>query len=213
MNQTNEFDIIERGKPRHISAYSLRDRIVQRCLCDYCLTPILSKSLIYDCGATIKNKGTRFAKRRTAIQLNKYFKKYGSKGYCLTIDIHHYFENIDIDLLLQKIKKVIKDEDLFFLIKDILKDNKNGLGLGSQISQICALFFLSDLDHFIKEKLHIKLYNRYMDDLCLIHNDKKYLYKCFSEITKKIHELNLHLNPVKSKVHLLTNGFSFLKVR
>ncbi len=31
-------------------------------------------------------------------------------------------------------------------------------------SQILAVYYLNDLDHFIKEKLRIKSYVRYMDD-------------------------------------------------
>ena len=41
-----EFTIKERGKERHIRSVNIRERIVQRCLCDYCLVPALSKSLI-----------------------------------------------------------------------------------------------------------------------------------------------------------------------
>ena len=38
-----------------------------------------------------------------------------------------------------------------------------GLPIGNMSSQILAIFYLNDLDHFIKEKLHIKYYIRYMD--------------------------------------------------
>jgi len=210
---THEFDIIERGKPRHISAYRLKDRIVQRCLCDYCLTPLLSKSLIFDCGATLKKKGIYFQKRRTAIHLNKYFEEHKNNGYVLTIDIHHYFESINHEILLSFIKPYVNDPELYKVVEMCIYDNKKGLGLGSQVSQICALFYLNKIDHFIKEKLHIKYYGRYMDDLYLIHEDKKYLYKCFTAISKKIKELGLYLNQNKSKVHSLSNGFVFLKVR
>ena len=35
-----EFDIIERGKERHIKSVHISERVVQRCLCDYSLVPI-----------------------------------------------------------------------------------------------------------------------------------------------------------------------------
>lgn len=54
-------------------------------------------------------------------------------------------------------------------------DGEVGLGLGSQISQIMELLVLNDLDHYIKERLKIKYYIRYMDDFILIHPDKEYL--------------------------------------
>lgn len=45
-----------------------------------------------------------------------------------------------------------------------------------------ALLYLNNLDHFIKEKLGIKYYGRYMDDFFLIHEDKAYLQYCRAEI-------------------------------
>ena len=38
---------------------------------------------------------------------------------------------------------------------------EKSLGLGSEVSQICAVFFPNKVDHFIKEKLRIKYYGRY----------------------------------------------------
>lgn len=43
-----EFDIMERGKPRHIKSVHISERIVQKCLCDYSLTPLIKRYFIYD---------------------------------------------------------------------------------------------------------------------------------------------------------------------
>lgn len=59
-----EFNIIERGKPRHIQSVHISERVVQRCLCDYSLVPILKRSFIYDNGACIKLRGIDFALNR-----------------------------------------------------------------------------------------------------------------------------------------------------
>jgi len=55
---------------------------------------------------------------------------------------------------------------------------ERSLGLGSQTSQLFALLTLNEVDHFIKETLHIKYYGRYMDDLYLMHGDSQYLAQC-----------------------------------
>lgn len=68
----------------------------------------------------------------------------------------------------------VKAADMVCRVIDSFEGEK-GLGLGSQISQIMELLVLNDLDHFIKERLHIKHYIRYMDDFILIHSDKCYL--------------------------------------
>lgn len=213
-DRLKEFDIIERGKPRHIQAHTLKDRIVQKCFCDFYLTPILKNQLVYDCGATLQGKGITFSQNRVDTHLHKYYRKYGKDGYCLSLDIHHYFDNISHKILKEKIRTKIEDDELYKLICELIDLFKGdyGLGLGSQISQICALIYLSDIDHFIKEKLKIKYYGRYMDDIYLIHNDKKYLYYCLKEIKKRLHNLELTLNS-KTKIHKLTNGFIFTKIK
>lgn len=77
---------------------------------------------------------------------------------------------------------------------------EKSLGLGSQTSQLFALLTLNEVDHFIKEELHIKYYGRYMDDLYLLHNDKKYLTKCKIAIEKKLKEIGLTMNQKKTMI-------------
>lgn len=62
------------------------------------------------------------------------------------------------------------------------------------MSQIDALMLASPLDHFIKEKLHIKYYGRYMDDFYLIHHDMDYLKYCKKEIEKMYNKMGLILS-------------------
>ena len=40
-----EFDLYERGHARHIKAMHFRERVVQRCICDEILIPVLTRSL------------------------------------------------------------------------------------------------------------------------------------------------------------------------
>jgi len=46
-----EFDLMERGKLRHIKSVAISERVVQRCLCDYALVPMIGRTFIYDNGA------------------------------------------------------------------------------------------------------------------------------------------------------------------
>lgn len=88
------------------------------------------------------------------------------------------------------------------------------MGLGSQATQLIQLAVLDDLDHYIKEVLHIKNYVRYMDDFILLHPNKEYLQYCKKKIDERIHTLGLklsekktHLFPITQPIHFL--GFSF----
>ena len=179
-----EFDLLERGKLRHIKSVSARERGVQRCICDYCLVPLLSRSFIYDNGASLKNKGYTFSIRRTETHLHKYYHHhFNNNGYVLLFDFSKFFDTIQHDICFNIINNAISDQDLQNVAKDFINAFGDiGLGLGSQISQILALASVNSLDHFIKEKLHIKYYGRYMDDGYLIHQDKKYLQYCLNEI-------------------------------
>lgn len=209
-----EFDIHERGKIRHIRSVHISERVVQKCLCDNVLVPLFSRSLIYDNGASIKNKGIHFAMKRLKTHLNKFYNENKSyEGYALVIDFSKYFDNILHDKLFEIQKKNFTDKRLFELYKSFITvfgDNKS-LGLGSQVSQISAISYPNKLDHYCKEVLKIKYYGRYMDDTYLIHKDKKYLEYCLTKITEICSELGIKINQKKTKIVSLYDGFWFLK--
>ena len=86
-------------------------------------------------------------------------------------------------------------------------------GVGSQISQTAALMLPNKLDHFIKEKLGIKGYARYMDDGYLIHPSKEYLKECLTRMKEVCDSLGIILNTKKTKIKKLSDGFKFLQIR
>jgi hypothetical protein len=209
-----EFTLRERGKIRHIRSVHISERVVQKCLCNQVLVPILSNSLIYDNGASIKGKGVHFAIKRFIAHLSRFYREnnYSNKGYALLIDFSKFFDNIDHNVLFELLRKKIKDErviDLTMKFVKVFGDGKS-LGLGSQVSQILAIFDPNDLDHAIK-KLGIKYYGRYMDDLYLIHSDKEYLKYCFGEIKKMCDNLKIIINTKKTRIVKLEQGVEFLK--
>lgn len=205
-------------KKREIHATYYEDRVLQHCLCDVVLEPHLSKRLIYDNAACQKHKGTHFAMRRLQQFLCHYYKHYGSRGYVLKCDIKKYFANIDHDVLKYKLQKVFDDEDLLELLFQLIDSYKvdsqsRGLPLGNQTSQWFAIFYLDQVDRFIKEELRIKYYTRYMDDFILIHPDKKYLKYCLEEIHKVVsQDLKLTLNN-KTQLFPLKEGIEYLGFR
>ena len=207
-----EFDLIERGKKRHIKSVHISERVVQRCICDYSLVPLLSNSFIYDNGASLKGKGIDFSRNRIVKHLTRYARTKGNNGYVLTFDFSKYFDFINHDQLKRIIHKYRLDErleKLTFYFIDCFGDI--GLGLGSQVSQISALAFPNEIDHYIKEKLHIKYYGRYMDDGYLIHESKEYLTYCLKEIKRLCTKLGIKLNDKKTQITRLDKGFIFLK--
>lgn len=113
---------------------------------------------------------------------------------------------------LDRLKEKLKKLDLEPVVYDLLCtyiDSTDGLPLGYQTSQLFALLFLDEFDHFVKERLCIRWYGRYMDDFFLIHPDKEYLQFCLKEIRAFMASLGLELNE-KTQIFPLRNGIDFL---
>jgi hypothetical protein len=209
-----EFNIMERGRIRHIKSVHISERIVQKCLCDQVLVPVLSLSLIYDNGASLKGKGLHFAIRRLIKHLIKYYRHYKTnEGYCLSVDFSKYFDSIPHDVLFAAFKKNIKDPRLMKLLYDFITPFGNGisLGLGSQVSQISAIFHASPIDHRMKDKRGVKYYGRYMDDLYILHPSKKYLIECLEDMKNVCMALGITINKRKTRIAKLKDGVHFLK--
>lgn len=209
-----EFEICERGKQRHIRSCTVRDRNVQRCLCDFSLVPAVSRSFIYDNGASMKDKGYSFSVRRIKKHLRRYFRRHGNHGYILLFDFKKFFDSVDHENLRKIIFNTYRDERMRRIVMMIVESfGERGLGLGSQVSQVLALASADELDHFVKEKLRIQWYGRYMDDGYLIHESKEYLQYCLDEIIKVCEKLGITVNRKKTKIMRIDKGFTYLKIR
>lgn len=196
-----EFDLWDRGKMRHIRSIHISERVVQRTLCDKVVNPTLKPSFIYDNGASTENKGIDFALNRLTCHLQRHYRKHGQDGYVLLFDFSNYFANAQHWPVSRELAKRIHDVRIRALANECL-DNFGpvGYGLGSQISQTAALMLPNKLDHFIKEKLGIKGYARYMDDGYLIHTSKEYLQKCLVQMQEVCASLGIILNTKKTKI-------------
>lgn len=80
------FDLMERGKLRHIRSVHIAERVVQRCLCDNALVPLFSAAFVYDNAASLKGKGIDFAMDRLTCHLQRYYRKHGTDGWALVFD-------------------------------------------------------------------------------------------------------------------------------
>ena len=127
------------------------------------------------------------------------------------MDIAKYFDNINKNILLKIIERKIKDKDVLWLIKEILYSQKRekGLEIGNYTSQMFANIYLNEIDQFIKHKLHIKYYVRYMDDFLLFDDSKEKLKIFLTQIENFCkNELILELKP--PVLGNCKNGDSFL---
>lgn len=211
-----KFDICERGKIRHIQSVGIKERVLQKCLCDNYLVPMLSKNIIYDNSACQKGKGYHFAVNRIKRHLVDYFRKYNTnEGYVLRFDFSKYFDNISHSMLKATLKEVLLDNDLYNLTCKLIDDfdGDYGIGLGSQISQICALWYPRELDNKLISVKGAHSYSRYMDDGIIISNNYDTLVKCKNIIENICDKLEIKINSKKTIITKLSKGFTFIKAR
>lgn len=212
ISKYQQFYITE-PKKREIIATRIKDRQLQNSLCRNGFLDELTRSFIYDNCACQPNKGITFAGKRFKEHLHCFYRKHSLDGWVLKCDVHHFFASINHDIAKMAVAKRLSDSEMINQVYKIIDSYGDiGLGLGSQISQYIALAILDDLDHFIKEKLHIKHYIRYMDDFILIHESKAHLQYCRTEIGRFLSTLKLALNS-KTALFPLRQGVTFLKWR
>lgn len=210
----HQFSIIERGVQRQIHSLHVYDRAVQKLFCNYALKPVVYPHLIFDNSASQENKGTDFALRRLKEHLRWHLARYGKTGAIAVLDYSKFFSTVPHDRAIQLITQDQTDERICVYISSFVTDygGTQGLGLGAENSQLCAILYPTALDKFIKERLHIHCYGRYMDDSYIIHPDAAYVRYCVKQITLFAAALGITINQCKSKIHnLRTDDFTFLK--
>ncbi len=218
--------IIRDPKTRTIHASIFRDRIIHHAIVNI-LEPIFEKIFIYDSFASRKNKGTHNAVIRfksfvrkvssNGSLIKKSYSNNSIKGYVLKADIKHYFDSIDHEVLIEILRKKIKDEDLIWLIRKVLEnfelEKGKGLPLGNYTSQFFANVYLNELDYYIKHILKAKYYIRYVDDFVILHKNKKRLEYLLKHINNFLPCLKIKLHEDKTKILPLRNGITFLGYR
>ncbi|MSR59927.1 MAG: RNA-dependent DNA polymerase [Planctomycetaceae bacterium] len=213
-------------KERLISAAPYRDRIVHHALTSL-LDPIYEPAFIHDSYACRQGKGTHAAVARCQ-EFARHF------AYVLKADIRKFFPSMDHEILKSSITRKIKDPDVLRLVAQIIDhsnpqepvshwfpgddlftpgERRRGIPIGNQTSQFFANVYLDPLDHFVKERLRIKGYVRYVDDFLLFADDKRTLANAREEIAAFLGKLRLRLHPKKNVVFPVTEGIRFLGYR
>lgn len=152
------------------------DQIIQWAVIQI-IQPILMKGMYqYNCGSVPKRGGLAAKKYIEKIQKRRNAK------YVLKIDIRKFFPSVSHNKLKSLLAKKIKDKKVLNLLFAIIDNGEKGLPIGYYTSQWLSNFYLQEVDHFIKEKLHIKYYVRYVDDMVFIDSNKRKLHKSLKEL-------------------------------
>lgn len=204
-----EFYVSE-PKLRKIEKAKYIDRIVHRWVVDSFLKNTFCKTFIKTSYACISDKGMHVACLDVQEAMKKCSRTWG-EYYIIKTDVAKYFNSIDKDILLEILKRKIKDKKLLLLIQEILykQPRKKGLEIGNYTSQTFANIYLNEFDYFVKHNLHIKYYFRYMDDSVSFVKTKKEAKLFLQKMQEFLKEkLQLELNQ-KTQIFKSSQGVNF----
>lgn len=162
------------GKDREIfKPQFFPDQIIHWSLMLQLQSPIMRGMYAWSCGS-IPGRGVHYAKKHIERIIRQDRK---NTKYCLKMDISKFYPSINKVLLKKSFRRLIKDNEVLWLIDTIIDSTDEGIPIGNYTSQWFANWYLQDLDHYIKEVLHVKYYYRYIDDMVLFGRNKKELHK------------------------------------
>ena len=216
------FTLCERGKIRHIVGPRYRDRVVQRCLCDYFIVPMSSRSLIYSNSASLKGKGTSFARKRFERDMLAAYRRYGSDARVFQYDVRNYFGSIPSaqahavlsEIILRPYSGLPESGSMLRLldIAALYSCEASCLTLGNQVNQLAAIAYLNCLDPAIHERLGIGWAGRYMDD-GYVFCSRKDLERTRRLFLSCLDSLGLQPNAKACFSSRLDRELTFLKIR
>lgn len=197
-------------KVRLIEKSIYMDRIVHRWYVDNFMKEYFIKSFISTSYACLENKGMH----KACIDVQntmKHCKRIWNNYYIIKMDVAKYFQNIDKTILYNILQKKIKDPKLLWLTKEILYSNgkEKGLPIGNYTSQCFANIYLNELDQYAKNKMKLKYYYRYMDDIVVMVKNKKDAIQNLQQIREFLKmNLRLELNS-KTQIFKSSQGVNF----
>jgi hypothetical protein len=196
--------VIFEPKVRTIYVYPFYpDRVVHHALMNI-LAPIWDKLFIKDSYSCRVGKG----QHKGSIECMKFVKR---NNYVLQCDISKFYPSINHKILMNIIRKKIKDENVLWLINEIVKGfpGDTNVPIGNYTSQWFGNLYMNELDMLIKHKLKVKDYIRYCDDFLIFGNDKGKLWEIGKEVERFCNE-NLQLNLSKMNLFPTTKRVDFL---
>ncbi|MBF0311735.1 MAG: group II intron reverse transcriptase domain-containing protein [Magnetococcales bacterium] len=202
------FEVFE-PKRRKIAAADFRDRVVHHAIMNL-LEPVFERSLISRTFACRLGKGTHAAVR--------YAQDLGRRhAFFLKCDVQKYFESMDQSILKTLLRRHLKDARLLTLLDRIIDhappDHAPGKGvpIGNLTSQHFANLYLSELDHFVTDRLAVPGYVRYMDDFLFFGPSKSFLHGIHGEVRQFLADkLSLKLKESATLMAPVEQGMPFL---
>jgi len=189
------------GGMRKLGIPTVIDRTIQQAIAQQ-LMPIYEPLFIETSYGYRPNKSAKDAILKV--------KEYAEQGYtfAVTLDLSKYFDTLNHELLINLLRRNVKDERVIQLIKRYLKsgvmengvvmDTEEGSPQGGNLSPLLANIYLNEFDQeYIKRGVPCI---RYADDIVLLAKSKRASERLLESSTKYLEEkLKLTVNKDKSR--------------
>ncbi len=142
------------------------------------------------------------------------------KMWCYKLDIHDYFNSIDINILLPMLANLLADDpplyrffESFLTDRHVISDGNvidenHGVMAGTPTAPFLADVFLKDVDfHFHNKSV---IYARYSDDIIMFAPDHDTLENYKNEMAHFLEQHHLVVNPDKEKIYSPDEAYEFL---
>lgn len=149
------------------------------------LEPVMMRGMDKWCCGSIKKRGAHYGIRA----IKKWMKAGKGVKWCIEMDIRHFYDSLKPDVIMKRMKRLIKDFRTLDLICRIIK---GGILIGAYYSQWLANTFLQPLDVLIR-KSGATHYIRYMDNFTVFTNKKRTADKIMKAVAKWLEENGLEL--------------------
>ena len=183
------------GKLREIGVESIKQQVYDYAAVNALMELFNRKIGKYQC-ASIPGRGQVYGKKAIEkwIRKNPAKTRVGAKG-----DVHHCYPSINIRKLMRFLRKQVKNEDLLYLVETLVRSYKQGLSIGSYLSQWLCNYYLSFAYHYAEQKLfktrktkdgqvkRIRLIYKqlfYMDDILLVGSRKADVRKAMQMLVR-----------------------------
>lgn len=223
---------------REIFAATFRDRVVHHLLYNY-IAPVFEPLFIHQSYACRPGRGTRRAVSDLKRSLRVLTENGRKEAFSLHLDIRGFFMSLKKDILFRLVEKHIRHPDLLWLARVIIfhdplenfmckgdtglfslvpphkslfhVSREQGLPIGNLTSQFFANVYMNELDQFVKHRLKVRHYFRYVDDLLLLSHDRSELLAWRNQIGSFLRDkLKLELHPKKQKFCAVSQGIDWL---
>lgn len=217
---------VREPKVRMISAAPFRDRVVHHALV-LVLEPFFERFFISDSYACRAGKGIHRAVKR--------YREWSRHArYFLKMDVEKFFASIDHAILLAALERHMKDRRMLDLAHRIVdgsnpqepvlhdfpgddlftpEERRHGLPIGNQTSQFLLNVYLDPLDQYVKRRLGVRRYLRYVDDLVVVSDSKAELHELRQRLEEFACTLCLRFNPRKCFLAPVEEGVRLLGYR